>query len=47
MGSLLRKAIAPIRVGGLHNNDRSILFNIAQLGKMKKKAVGYGARMYW
>ena len=43
MGGLLRKAVASIRKGSLHNNDRSILFNIAQLRKMKEKAVGRGA----
>ena len=42
MGGLLRKAVAPIRRGSLHNNDRSILFNIAQLRKTKEKAVGHG-----
>ncbi len=37
MGGLLRKAVASIRKGSFHNNDRSILFNIAQLRKMKEK----------
>ena len=42
MGGLLRKAVAPIRRGSLHNNDQSILFTIAQLRKTKEKAVGHG-----
>jgi hypothetical protein len=47
MSSLLRKAVEPIHGGNLHNNDRSDLYNIAQLRKMKEKAVGRGARMCW
>jgi hypothetical protein len=41
MGGLLRQAVKRIRRGSLHNNDRSILFNIAQLRKAKEKAVGH------
>ena len=40
MGTLLRKAVAPLHGGSLHNKDRSILFNIAQVRKMKEQAVG-------
>ena len=36
MGTLLRKAVAPIHGGSLHNKDRLILFNIAQVRKMKE-----------
>jgi hypothetical protein len=43
MGTLLRKVVAPIHGGSLHNNDRLILFNIAQVRKMKEQAVGRGS----
>jgi len=45
MGTLLRKAVAPLHGGSLHNKDRSILFHIAQVRKMKEQAVGRDARM--
>jgi hypothetical protein len=47
MDTLLRKVVAPIHGGSLHHNDRLILFNIAQVRKMKEQAVGRGARMCW